>query len=321
VDFRSEHHDIESVSRIDAATGATSQVTPIQHQQMENGGLYAQWSGQWHPLLHTTLSYRADHHEQYRQQQSWRAALVVPWSERHNLKLIYGTAFQAPSPELLFRTPVQTGDIRGNPDLKPQLARTLELVFTGEINAYATYGVTGFYTDVTDLVRYHDEFQSLVARNSAKGQVRGVELELSWQDEHWRCYANLSYQQARYDAVELTPYRLDEDSELFPSWMGNAGILYRPMPDWGIGLDNQYSYDRQASASNVASSEASYRLDQFLDTSLILFHQVAADDQHDLRIQFQVKDLWNERYAQPGFGGIDVPTLGRRYVLGLQLRL
>ena len=49
-------------------------------------------------------------------------------SPRPNLhaKLLHGSAFKAPSPLLLYAVPSASGDVVGNPDLRPQYVNTFE---------------------------------------------------------------------------------------------------------------------------------------------------------------------------------------------------
>lgn len=320
LDVSREMQDIETLKRVDAMTGVSTRVSPVQRVDQSNHGVYVQWTEQWREQLHTTLGYRLSQHDHYTQQHSWRAALVVPFSPRYTLKLLYGTAFQAPSPELLFRSAFQSGDIRGNPALEPQVAESWELVFTGELSQHTTFGATFFYTTVDDLVRYHDELDNLTARNSATARVSGVEFELAFQNEYWFVYGNASWQHSRTQSGRLSPFDLSE-SELFPEWMWNAGIHYRPPgSDWGIGFDNNYNHTRRASETNIQAAESVYHLGRYWDAALNVYRDIDFRASRDVRLQLQIKDAWNEAYAQPGFGGIDVPSQGRRYSLSLQLR-
>ena len=65
-------------------------------------------------LLTLTAGFRYDYHNIYGNQYSGRFGIVSWPMEQLYLKLLYGSAFKAPSPTLLYGIPATVGDIIGN---------------------------------------------------------------------------------------------------------------------------------------------------------------------------------------------------------------
>jgi outer membrane receptor protein involved in Fe transport len=66
----------------------------------------------------------------------------------------------------------------------------------------------------------------------------------------------------------------------------------------------------------VLLANQDYHLGSYVDTTLTArwtFNPRAL-------LRLQVRDLWNRRWADPGAGGIDYPSPGRRYGVQLEYR-
>ena len=70
--------------------------------------------------LKLTSGIRFDHHSIYANQLTGRLGATSRVSENIVLKLLYGNAFKAPSPYLLYASPLGPGDVIGNARLRPQ---------------------------------------------------------------------------------------------------------------------------------------------------------------------------------------------------------
>jgi iron complex outermembrane receptor protein len=100
-------------------------------EEISNLGVYGQasWDG-LAPYVNATGGVRYDYHSIYGGQLSGRAGAVSNPVPPLYLKLLYGTAFKAPSPLLLYAQPYAVGDVIGNPELKPQRVHTVEAEVT-----------------------------------------------------------------------------------------------------------------------------------------------------------------------------------------------
>jgi len=63
------------------------------------------------------------------------------------------------------------------------------------------------------------------------------------------------------------------------------------------------------------------QLDSYIDSTLTIsidYFSLIGGKTSTLR--FQVKDLFDSNYVNPGFGGIEFPSLGRQILLGFEQR-
>ncbi|AKU21179.1 hypothetical protein [Massilia sp. NR 4-1] len=73
---------------------------------------------------------------------------------------------------------------------------------------------------------------------------------------------------------------------------------------------------RPAATANVLLANQDYHLGGYWDTTLSACRNL---NLHSYR-RLQVRDLWNSRYVDPDVGGIDHPSLGRRYAIQYEYR-
>lgn len=162
-------------------------------------------------------------------------------------------------------------------------------------------------------------FFNLVARNTSDSKVNGVELELRYQRDWFNAYANLSRANGSrsLNRYTLTPLAQRSDGELFPTNSANAGASASLMGQrLVLSMDNRYVGPRPAATANVLLANQAYHLSRYVDTTLGARWSLSAR----AGIRVQVRDLWNSRYVDPGVGGIDYPSLGRRYGVQYEYR-
>jgi len=126
--------------------------------------------------LNITAGGRYDHFETFGTSLNPRLALIVTPLEKSVIKLLYGTAFRAPSPfELYYQSSTNTP----NPDLKPEKIETIELVYEQYFGDHFRATVTGFFYDINNLINQTDAGGGkTVFRNIAQIDSRGLEFEL-----------------------------------------------------------------------------------------------------------------------------------------------
>lgn len=318
-DMLRDRETLESFQRHSLVDGGIFQLSQPSSKTLRNTGLYAQWQfpllAQWQAIV----GGRQDRHSVYGKQESLRAGVVGTLPGDWGVKLLSGTAFQAPSAELLYRSAVQPGDIKGNPDLAPQKTRTIELQLSTPPAPHWNGALTVYHTKVSDLVTLEQAFFNLVARNSSDSKVNGVELELRYQHDWFNAYANLS--RANTDRglnrYTLAPLAQRSEGELFPTNSANFGasasLLEQKLL---LSVDTRYVGARPAATANVLLANQAYHLSSYTDTTLSARWSLS----HRSSIRLQVRDLWNSRYVDPGVGGIDYPSLGRRYGVQYEYR-
>ncbi len=104
-----------------------------------------------------------------------RAALIVNRSPNEAFKYLFGTAFRAPN---AYESDYLTaGDRSAN--LQPETAVSHELVWERYVGDWLRTGVSGYFSDVTHLLRLvTSDAGEIVVRNLGEVHSRGVEVEL-----------------------------------------------------------------------------------------------------------------------------------------------
>lgn len=162
-------------------------------------GLYAQDEFAIGEGLVATAGLRHDHYETFGGTTNPRVGLVVMPSSRTTIKLLYGTAFRAPSPyEMYYHD--GWGTQKPSPDLEPELMSALEFVAEQDLGGGWSAALAGFTYTLDELITLvTDPTDSLlVYRNTEHVQSRGAEFELEKRSTSgWRGRASLALQRAR----------------------------------------------------------------------------------------------------------------------------
>jgi outer membrane receptor protein involved in Fe transport len=133
-----------------------------------NAGLFV--NGQWSltPRAKLTMGVRADSNSRYDTVLNPRVGLVWTIAPTTTLKVLYGTAYLAPSPYQMYLRygsfySVDNGQTYQsdfwhvpNPELKPQRKRTAEVVIDHSFGGVVSVGGSAFYSRFTDLVQEAD---------------------------------------------------------------------------------------------------------------------------------------------------------------------
>jgi len=315
------NQDIETYDRIERVSRQSTALNQKHQEKLTSSGLYWEWLANWKAGFSTLVGYRLDTQDIYSNQHSGRIGIVFPITPKHSLKFLLGSSFQAPSAELLFRTPAQSGDIIGNRDLEPQQAETAEMILSGALMENLRYSGTLFFTRVNELVTLVPQNINQVAQNSDDSRTRGIELESSYKKDDFELYGNLSWQKTNIPSTHLFILDNRPNGQLYPEWSGNFGFSYQ-FEDSKIqlSLDNSYVGLRPASNSNVRLAGNFLKSSDYVDTTLTIQKTWRWLKNHDSTVKLQIRDLWDENYANPGFGGVDVPSLGRRLSLTINQR-
>lgn len=323
-DVTKDRHELETFSRINRITKASDAINLADTKTITNTGLYAQYSLEVFETSQAIFGYRYDDNSQIDGEHSWRMGLVSQFDNALLLKILAGTAYQAPSQELLFRDAVTTGDLLGNPDLTAQRATTAEVILSRPLGKLFYVSGTVFKTRVDDLVAFEFNYINVVARNSASSDTLGFELESRFHSQNWSSYFNYSYQDTdRNDnPISLNPVESRSAGELMPKNSANFGLSFRNQQPWfRISLDNSWMDERPASTINSVTGYQQYQISEhFLSTLSIVVRPFSLNSMGTSEVRFQVRDLFDQNPVDPGFGGIDFPSLGRQFSLSFQQR-
>jgi vitamin B12 transporter len=164
--------------------------TAYSRTSRDNSGLFGQYKAQFqgHDLQ---LSLRRDDNEQFGNHTTGNLAWGYDLSSGLRLTAAYGTAFVAPSFNDLYwpADPLWGGG--GNPALRPETSRSIELGLAGDL-AQGGWSVNLYQTRIDDLIAY--DFASGGMLNLAQARISGIELSLRQQLADWQLASNLTLQ-------------------------------------------------------------------------------------------------------------------------------
>lgn len=152
-----------------------------------------------------------------------------------------GSAFKAPSFNDLYY-PLSFG-FSGNPDLKPERARSAEVALRHEGGALQG-GLVLFQNRVRDLIAVDPTFTTVV--NVNKARIRGATLDAAWREGIWLARGEITRQDAE-DAETGT--RLVRRARVFGS--ASVGVV---LGEWRAGVEWVGSGERFGAASNSEAS-------------------------------------------------------------------
>lgn len=228
-----------------------------------------------------------------------RLALVWSASRQLTAKLLYGSAFRAPSFGQLFVINNPAG--LGNPDLDPEEVQTLELAFIYRplpgLRAAANffrYNIDGLIDLVPD-----PGATSLTAQNVGNQDGHGFEVELEWEvSSAFRLESNFAWQRSE---DETTGARVAEA----PGRQAYLGAVWAPRPGWSLYGQVHLIADRHR-----APDDPRPVLDDYARVDLVLRRQ-RLFRHWDLTLT--ARNLLGEIGREPSDPGIpnDFPLAGR----------
>jgi iron complex outermembrane receptor protein len=280
------------------------------------------------PDLHLTGNLRVDYLRygaiDFPLQPSFRLGVVYQWSEGVVTKLVGGRAFQTPSGVLMFAKPGygRANNVIGNADLtplgfaplRPQTVTGAEAILSLRLFDGGLELDAGIYAqEVGDPIQFQQIATDFIAVNADNTRNIGGVLSLRAQVERLSGYATLSVQREILDGeiVRSPPSQ-------YPNHFGTAGLTLR-VPEARLVLNThlRWATRRGATQSNVLlNNQERYTLPAYavLDlTASTAGLYLIGDNRSETRFSFSVRDVLDTQYSEPGFGGFDIPSLGRTF--------
>lgn len=255
--------------------------------------------------LAVTAGIRYDDYSDFGGTTNPRVALVWTANEKLTAKLLYGSAFRAPSfAELYFKNnPVSLG----NNTLRPERIDTQELSFNFLAAQTLQTSVTFYTYSATDMIEFMpDEFATTkTAQNALDQDGKGIEWEVNWKP--WS-QLQLSSSYAWQDAKNVHTRDTIADA---PGQQFKLNANWEFLPRWHINSQLNWVGDRERAASDSRAAIADYTLLNFtLHRKEIL---------RDLDLSFAVRNITDEDAREPSSGTIpeDYPLESRSAWLGL----
>lgn len=255
-----------------------------QDQQSTHWGAYVTGDYKFHSRFHLNLGLRHDQYSTFGGTLNPRLAFVGHPLEGSVFKLLYGSAFRAPSQyELFFHDGDET--TKANPDLDPETIKTYEIVWDQQLGDNIHGIISAFYYECEDLIEQDvdPEDDLLVFGNSSMVQAQGFEAELIGRRAGGlRHSLSYSYQSSEYEdggKLANSPQHLVKFHLAMP---------LNPIQSLA-GLEVLYNSKRRTHQDTWA--------DGFTLVNLTLNKSLADEQFH---IRGGVYNLFDEEYSYPG---------------------
>ena len=230
-------------------TGTSNVYIPNKERRIYHVSLQDEW--QMLSDIELTYGVRVDEYSDFGRTTNPRLALV--WAMDYNLtsKLLYGRAFRAPSFSELYA--INNPSILGNPNLKPEVINTIELVFNYHPTSQNTLQFSAFQYDIDDLIQYADSGSGTrTAQNTDGIKGYGYELEAGWAvTGNFEINSNYAWQLSRYKNTNLVV----ADA---PRQQLYLETRWQFIPQWHTSLEAYRVFDRARSATDTRAEIADY---------------------------------------------------------------
>jgi outer membrane receptor protein involved in Fe transport len=307
---------------------------------MSNVGVFAQAAGPLPVLrdLRLTLNLRLDApgdvtlgdrepEALFPNQTSWRVAAAYEWSERLVTKVLVGEAFQTPSAVLLFARQgfgvqgnvIGSRTLPGRKPLVPQSARSAALAMHLQAADRLILQASAYVQQVKDRIVFHKIGPNFIAQNLEDPQTgAGAELEAYLAFGNLRPYVKGAFH--RNFAADDSEPELGPHPEL---WALAGTDLRVPTAHVNANLEGRWVSERGATSDNIAlNNRRAYTLDSYatLDVTLSTYDVRFWRDRETTFI-LTGRNVTDERWEEPGFGGFDLPTVGRTFMFEIRQAL
>lgn len=289
------------------------------------------------PTAHSDLGIsagaRIDAHNIYGDNGSARGGLVYDVDDRHYAKLLFGTSFRAPSSTQLYSNYVIPGGVIGNPELRAETAKTLELALGTSPLEPLTLRATGYYTFVEERIgiRRRPPTSSVanpIYENSTPISSHGVELQADFRIPTLEMWISYSFQSSIY---EKTDFFASPPADVLVRTDGFPAHALRGGATWTLAslhlqnhLELRVTGERLGNLDNNAlvypleSLTRRYALPAYVLVDWTI-SSVGLElwEGRESHFSLQIKNLFDENYRMPGYAGFDIPGFPRSFVLGL----
>jgi outer membrane receptor protein involved in Fe transport len=297
---------------------------------------YAQVSAVPVEHLRLTGNARVDFPSEFPLQYSWRFGAAYDWTSTFATKLVAGRAFQVPSAVLLYGQPNfgTSGNVSGaqiisnsslsNIPLNPQAVTSLEAVGSVQLGRY-TLELSAYGQRVEDRIEFQRAGSDFKGANA--GAITSVGAELEARAVFGPLSLGLSGHALQVLAVDEPDIVIIPDPasvgppSSFPQVMAvaEAGLSF-PELHFIVWSRARAVGPRGASQANSYLNNGPYTLPGYFDldarVSTLGLNFLGGAQTSVSIVGRNLVD--NGRHSEPGFGGFDLPSLGRTFIVELR---
>ena len=318
-----------NILHFDDETTPSMRLSDMEKVDFTNTGLYGQFV--YYPInsFGITAGGRYDDNKAYETAFSPRVGMVYVYEKRANFKLLYGGSFKPPTSRQLYD--VSLGS-RGNEELTPQTAKTIEAELGVKVNE--NLKVTGntfinYIRDVIQLQAVTDTAllnQGIVSKYNNVGEVDSYGFEgivEIFTEEYGNYYLNFSYQN-----TEETLEETDETQKtvLVPEMTANLGLNYLLKDYVNINLENRWVGESVSpkiglvTTANDTINDDRYPVDAHFISDITLSTQNLNFLGKETIFYVGMRNILDTEYAHPGNTdkNIDIPQYGRTFFVRLK---
>jgi iron complex outermembrane receptor protein len=278
------------------------------------------------PWLKVTGGLRYDRHSVYGLQTTGRLGLTSRLHRALVAKLLYGSAFKAPSPYLLYATPLRPGDVVGNRALEPQRIHTVEL--QGSFKPIPWFWITSSvaYNWLLDKAEFTLQGINQTARNVSSQRALSWETRVDVRrGEPLTAYGSFELVQSWRDLGQ-DGYAADligTKNVVYPPWMVRAGVnaalqsaVSVPL---SVGAEGLWVARRRAADTSIVEHGGELYLPSYCMLDLF----VSTGDLYlirgqETRVALRTRNLLGSRGPDPGPSGFEYPLTPREILLELR---
>ncbi|XYI00115.1 TonB-dependent receptor plug domain-containing protein [Sorangium sp. So ce1128] len=326
-----DKEDLPSFRRVSKLTGQTfgsPERERLSAELVDVGALLSANLKVLDPWLKLTGGVRYDHHSKYENQLTGRFGATSHLGKTVVAKLLYGSAFKAPSPYLLYAEPLVPGDVIGNDDLKSQVIHTVDTEVTWRPAASFSASTGVSYSRLNDKAEFVPRGINQTAQNVAsqtsliwatRAELRRGE-DLGGYGSFETVYSTRDSGQVGYQAELVGPAMV-----AYPSWIARAGAYVKvPSPSFiPLELSTQGILvgPRRAADASILENGGSFDLPMYLwwNASLVA-RNLWVIPGHETTVALRAKNILGATGPDPGFSGFEYPLAPRELYLELRHR-
>lgn len=254
-----------------------SGVSDYQDHQRDNKALFGLW--QWRKgAFSSALSARIDDNEAFGSHDTYNLETGYDLTPELTLTASYGTAFTAPTFNDLYSP--DTGFTAGNPNLKPETARTTSVGASYQVTRNLSTTLNLFRTDVDDMINWApDANDKWTPVNVDSAAIRGAELAAQYQQNDTLLEGTLEWLDAENDETgKQLIYRAEQKATL---------RISQQIDQLTLGGSVLYTGERYTDTSNTD------RLSGYTLVNVDARYQI----NRQLQLSLTVKNLMDESYV------------------------